>query len=263
MDTLINDFYTRSIVFFYSASVIHVSCLRFLPHHVTAMPDILGAVYYGIGLAAVFLEACSNRLSATVRRIALYGLLFISIVKFSQLSHLSYGGEKWYRADCIKSDLDIDCIRFPPHEAELAEIVQNSGRTQNSTLLTIYVEMAGNTQQPFRYNQGQEAEADGHVAILKQQAYVKEAQSATGTLRYHRVVPTEAMTPEQAAMWAKEVHEGAKNRQKAAEEAALKDKAEKKASKGASATTAPRKKVNKSKKTNVDGGPIMNSTNKK
>ncbi|KAG1112016.1 hypothetical protein G6F42_014862 [Rhizopus arrhizus] len=123
--------------------------------------------------------------------------------------------------------------------------------------------MAGNTQQPFRYNQGQEAEADGHVAILKQQAYVKEAQSATGTLRYHRVVPTEAMTPEQAAMWAKEVHEGAKNRQKAAEEAALKDKAEKKASKGASATTAPRKKVNKSKKTNVDGGPIMNSTNKK
>ncbi|KAK4514369.1 uncharacterized protein ATC70_001962 [Mucor velutinosus] len=259
MDTLFNDFYTKSIVLFYSASVIHVSCLRFLPDHVTAMPDILGAIYYGIGLVAVFLEACTNRLSATIRRIALYGLLFISIVKFSQLSHLSYGGKKWYRSDCMKSDLDIDCIRFPLHEAELAEIVQNSGRTQNSTLLTIYVEMTGNTQQPFRYNQGQEAEADSHVAILKQQTYAKEAQSATGTLRYHRVVPTEALTPEQAAIWAKDVHEGAMKRQKAAEEAALKAKAEKEASNNASATTAPQKKANKSKKAKVDGGPLMDS----
>lgn len=222
------------------------------------MPDILGAIYYGIGLATVFLEACTNRLSATFRRVALYGLLLISIIKFSQLSHLSYGGEKWYRADCAKSDLDIDCIRFPPHEAELAEIVQNSGRTQNSTLLTIYVEMAGNTQQPFRYNQGQEAEADAHVAILKQQAYAKEAQTATGTLRYHRVAPTEAMTPEQAAMWAKDVHDGAMSRQKNAD--ADKAKAEKKASKNApAAIITPRKKANKSKKAKVDGGPIMKS----
>ncbi|CEP12652.1 hypothetical protein [Parasitella parasitica] len=251
MDTLINDFYTRSIVFLYSACVIHVMCLRFLPHHITTMPDILGSIYYGIGLSVAFLEACTSRLSSTFRRTVLYGLLLISIVKFSQLSHLSYGGEKWYRADCIKSDFDIDCIRFPPHEAELAEIVQNSGRTQNSTLLTIYVEMAGNTQQPFRYNQGQEAEADNHVAILKQQAYLKESQTATGTLRYHRVVPTVAMTPEDAAKWAKEVYDGAVNRKKTAEEAALKTE------KGKKGSNAPRKKT-KAKKSNVNGGPIMN-----
>ncbi|KAI8637207.1 Dolichyl-phosphate-mannose-protein mannosyltransferase-domain-containing protein [Parasitella parasitica] len=255
MDTLINDFYTRSIAFFYSASVIQVLCLRFLPYHVTAMPDILGAIYYGIGLAAAFLEACTTRLSPTTRRTVLYGLLLISIVKFSQLSHLSYGGEKWYRADCTKSDLDIDCIRFPPHETELAEMVQNSGQTQNSTLLTIYVEVAGNTQQPFRYNQGQEAEADNHIAILKQQAYLKESQIATNTLRYHRVIPTTAMTPEEAAKWAKDVYEGAMNRKKAAEEAALKAEKEKKGS------NAPRKKT-KAKKSNVQGGPIMNSKKK-
>lgn len=262
MDTVINDFYTRSIVFFYSASIIHVSCLRFLPPHVTAMPDILGAIYYGIGLTSVFLEACTNRLSPILRRSILYSLLLLSIIKFSQLSRLAYGGEKWYRSDCINSDIDIDCIRFPPQEAELAEIIQNSGRTANSTLLTIYVEMAGNTQQPFRYNQGQEAEADNHIAILKQQAFLRESQTATGTLRYHRVIPTEALTPEEAAKWAKEVYEGAINRQRAAESTAAENEKKLVVDNAAPKGMASPRKKSRKEKSAVNGGPIMKSNKK-
>jgi hypothetical protein len=262
MDTLTNDFYTRSIVFFYSASVIHVNCLRLLPPHVAAMPDILGAIYYGIGLASVFLEACTNRLSPILRRSILYGLLLLSIIKFSKLSHLTYGEEKWHRSDCMDAGIDIDCIRFPPHEAELAEIIQNSGSTANSTLLTIYVQMAGNTQHPFRYNQGQEAEADNHVAILKQQAFLKESQKATGTLRYHRVIPTEALSPEEAAKWAQEVHLGAINRQKTANSVASKEEKESVVSKAVTKKKKSPRKKSRKEKSIVNGGSVMKSNKK-
>lgn len=168
------------------------------------MSDILGTMYYGSGLIAVTFEACTSRLPTMWRRSLIYGTLVLALFKFSGLSHLAYGGEMWYRRDCESSGIDIDCIKFPPHPAELAEMKQNSGDTANSTQTTIYVELPG-TSQPYRYFHGQEVEADAHVAALKHSAFLKEAYAAMGPLRYHRVLPTPAISPEDAARTAQDV----------------------------------------------------------
>lgn len=168
------------------------------------MSDILGAMYYGSGLIAVTVEACTSRLPALWRRVVIYGTLVLALFKFSGLSHLAYGGEMWYRSDCESSGIDIDCFKFPPHTAELTEMRENSGSTTNSTQTTIYVDLPG-TSQPYRYFQGQEAEADSHIAALKHSAFLKEAYAAKGELRYHRVLPTPPITAEDAAQKAKEI----------------------------------------------------------
>lgn len=203
------------MVLFFSAIIIQIGCLRFIPEYTLSMPDILGSMYYGTGLIAVVLEACTTRLPTALRRSILYGLLILSVIKFSNLSHLAYGGKLWYRSECEASGIDVDCIRFPPHALELVDTIENSGSTQNSTQFTIYVELAGGQSQEFRYNQGQEVEADRHIAVLKQASFSKEAQLARGTRRYHRVLPTPGITPEEAAVWAKENLEEAQDRENA------------------------------------------------
>lgn len=184
--------------------MIQFSCLRFIPSFTLNMSDILSSMYYGIGLIATVLESGTLRLPTLWRRCLFYGLLSLSIIKFSHLSHLSYGGKLWYRSECENSGLDIDCIRFPPHPSELADFIENSGMTTDSTQLTIYIGLAGMSQ-AFRYNQGQELEADKHIAILKQASFNQEAQIAKGSLRFHRVLPTPGITPDEAAIWARDV----------------------------------------------------------
>lgn len=199
-----NDFYSRSIMFFYTAVLVQFSCLRFTPSFNLSMSDILNSMYYGTGLIATVLESSTLRLPALYRRVLFYGLIGLSLFKFSQMSHLAYGGQIWYRVECEKSGLDIDCIQFPPHPTELADMMENSGSTPDSTQLTVYIGLAGMSQ-PFRYNQGQELEADKHIAILKQASFKQEANVARGALRYHRVLPTPGISPEAAAYWGQEV----------------------------------------------------------
>lgn len=241
---------------FFSAVVINLGCLRFIPNHTLSMSDILSTVYYGIGLASVITEACTSRLPSLWRRVLLYGTISLCVFKFSQISHLAYGGNLWYRSQCEESGIDIDCIRFPPHPTELVDMIANSGQTSNSTQLTIYVDVVGEAQ-PFRYTQGEEAEADKHVAILKQASFRKEAQAAKGIHRYHRVLPTPGTTPEEAAKWAKEVLDGAITRSKVEIERAIVAAKELKEAKAKEEAEKPKKKKNKKNKKVVDGGPIM------
>ncbi|KAG2193755.1 hypothetical protein INT47_005036, partial [Mucor saturninus] len=201
-----NEFYTRSILVFYSAVLIQFTGLRFTPSFDLSMSDILSSMYFGTGLIATMLESGTLRLPALYRRILFYGLIGLSVVKFSHLSHLAYGGKTWYRHECEASGLDIDCLAFPPHPQELANMLENSGITKDSTQMTIYIGLAGMSQ-PFRYNQGQEVEADQHIAILKKASFHQEANVAKGPLRYHRVLPTPGITPEEAALWAQDVTE--------------------------------------------------------
>ncbi|KAI8066306.1 Dolichyl-phosphate-mannose-protein mannosyltransferase-domain-containing protein [Gilbertella persicaria] len=209
MDVVVHDYYTKSVVFYFSGLLIQFSCLKFFPSHMVSMPDILGAVYYGLGLTSVILEACTCRLPSFWRRTCLYGLVFLSVIQFAHLSHLSYGGKPWFQNECEQADLDIDCLSFPPHPTELQELILHNG---NSTTMTVYVDLVATTQ-AFKYNLGQEAEADKHIAILKQASFLKEAQQATGMYRFHRVVQTPVMSPEEAGKWAKDVLEGANQRQ--------------------------------------------------
>lgn len=220
------------------------------------MSDILNSVYYGIGLASVVTEACTSRLPALWRRVILYGTISLCLFKFSQISHLAYGGSLWYRSQCEESGIDIDCIRFPPHPTELVDIIENSGQTSNSTQLTIYVDVVGDSQ-PFRYTQGEEAEADKHVAILKQASFRKESQAAKGIFRYHRVLPTPGTTPEEAAKWSREVLDGAIARSKLEKERAIVAAKELKEARAKEEAEKPKKKKNKKNKKVVDGGPIM------
>lgn len=215
------------------------------------MSDILTTMYYGIGLISVISEACTSRLPVSGRRVILYGTVMLCLFRFSQLSLLAYGSRAWDRAQCEASGIDIDCIRFPPSPAELADMIENSGQTTDSTQLTIYVDLAGSSQ-PFRYTQGQEGEADKHIAILKQASFNKEAQAATGALRYHRVLPTPGITPEEAAMWSNQVLVDASNRQNM-ERARLEQEAKEAAEKAKEAPKRRRKADDKF----VDGGPIM------
>ncbi|GAA5803485.1 hypothetical protein HPULCUR_008967 [Helicostylum pulchrum] len=256
LSTIGNEFYTRSISLFFSAIVINLGCLRFIPNHTLSMSDILSSMYYGIGLVSVVTEACTSRLPALWRRVLLYGTISLCLFKFSQISHLAYGGNLWYRSQCEESGIDIDCIRFPPHPTELADMIENSGQTSDSTQLTIYVDVVGDSQ-PFKYTQGEEAEADKHVAILKQAAFKKEAQAAKGMFRYHRVLPTPGITPEEAAKWSKEVLDGAVSRLKLEKEHAVMAAKELKEARAKEEAEKPKKKKNKKNKKIVDGGPIM------
>lgn len=218
LDTMTNMHYTHSIVTFYAPIIIHLQLLSFLPHHVTCMSDILPVMYYGASLVSVMLESCSSIFqhlpsSSLCRRLIGYGLLLATIIPFSKFSRLAYGGEKWFRGECEASGLDMDCLRFPPAHTELMSFIENSGSTENATLLTIYLELAGGVTQPFRYNQGQEEEADRHIAMMKQHAFMQEAARATGVVRYHRALPTPPLQREEATRWAQEVHEQALFRQ--------------------------------------------------
>ncbi|KAI8331810.1 Dolichyl-phosphate-mannose-protein mannosyltransferase-domain-containing protein [Choanephora cucurbitarum] len=212
MDAILHDHYTKSFYFFLCAFITQAVCLRFLPHHILSMPDILSAVYYGIGLTGVMLEACTNRWPSFWRRLCLYGLLLTSIIRFTQLSHLSYGGHKWTRSECEKSQLDIDCYKFPPDELERQELIKNNG---NSSSFIFQLDLPLRSES-YKYDMGEEAEADKNVAILKQAVYLKEAQKAAGIYRYHRVLPTPGISAEEAATWAEEVTEGGFRREEEA-----------------------------------------------
>jgi dolichyl-phosphate-mannose-protein mannosyltransferase len=244
-DSMFNEFYSRSIMLFYTATVIHVAGLNFLPVHMISMSDILGSIYYGAGLAAVMIESFTLRLSSLMRRIVIYGFIFGCIARFSGLSLLTYGRERFYREQCEKSRIDMDCVHFPRQQP--VDTLDGSTRTSSPTN-TVFVGLAGQVQ-AFSYNYGQEAEADKHIAVLKQQSFAKEAQNATGVYRFHRVSPTPAISPEEAVQWAQQVHSGAVQRAKAAKEKAAIEKEKKKS-----------KKKNKNKPAQevlVDGGPIM------
>jgi hypothetical protein len=247
-DSIFNEFYTRSITLFYTASVVHLVGLRFFPADIISMSDILGVIYYGTGFVAVMLESFTLRLSSLTRRILLYGIICACMAGFSRLSFLTYGGEKMYREQCEASRIDMDCIHFPHlHAPQLADTID--GSTRNSTATnTVYVGLAGQIQ-PFSYIQGQEAEADQHIANLKQQSFAQEAQKASGIYRFHRVVPTPAVSPEEAIQWAKQVYDVAVQRAEKAKEQAVEEKKQKK----------NKKKKNKKKKVaQVDGAPIIN-----
>jgi hypothetical protein len=205
--TVMNNY--ESIMIFSSAVLIQLQLVSFLPHHMISMPDILPAMYYGVGLVCVVLESFTARLHTILRRTLFYSLLLLCVYEFSQLSRLAYGGEKWFRSQCEASNLDIDCMRFPPAHTELVDMIENSGRTQNSTLLTIFVELAGGTTQALRYNQGQEELADRQIAMIKQDSFVKEAVQVKGMYRYHRAMPTPGLTTEEATKWAQEIHQAA------------------------------------------------------
>lgn len=237
VDSTLNEFYTRSITLFYTATLVHLVGLGFLPHHTLNMSDILSSIYYGIGLVAVMLESLTLRFSSLTRRVVIYSVLLACMVKFSRLSLLTYGGEKWYREECEKSRIDMDCTHFPhQHVPDLADTIDGSN-TNASVTNTIFVGLAGQVQ-TYTYVQGQEAEADKHVAIMKQQSFAKAAQNATGVYRFNRVVPTPAISPEEAVEWAKQVYDGAVQRINAADERAA----------------AEEKKNNKAK---VDNEPII------
>lgn len=223
-DGLLNDYYTKSILYFFATVLIQLKCLSAIPNYVVSMPDISGTMYFGVGLVSVFIEACTWRFNPMVRRIVTFGLLIGCLFKFSQYSQLIYGGDKWNRNDCEKSGFDIDCIRFP---------LQQLDAETNSTMTTVYVELAGSNTKPYKYYPGEEVEADQKIASMKQESFEKEAERATGVLRYHRVMPTPAITPEEAAQWAKTNLEKAVERtleakRKKEEEDAKKEEAKKK-----------------------------------
>ncbi|KAI8390106.1 hypothetical protein BD560DRAFT_1232 [Blakeslea trispora] len=201
MDAVVHDRYTKSFFFFLSSFIVQTVCLRFIPSHAVSMSDILSAVYYGVNLTGVMLEACTHRWPSLWRRLCLYGLLFAAIIQFTRLSHLSYGGQKWTRAECERSQLDIDCHKFPPDELERNELIKNNA---NSSTIVFQIDLPLSSKS-YKYDLGQEAEADKHVAVLKQAVFLKEAQKAIGAHRYHRVLPTPGITAEDAYAWAAEV----------------------------------------------------------
>lgn len=237
-DGLLSDYYTKSILYFTATVMIQLKCLSAIPSYVVSMPDISGTIYYGVGLIAVFFEACTWRTYPAVRRVAMYGLLIACLFKYSEFSHLVYGTEQWNRADCEKSGFDIDCIRFP------AKLVETDS---NATMTTVYVELAGSRTEPFKYNAGDEQEADRKIALLKKKSFEKEAKAATGALRYHRVMPTPALTPEEAASWAQAVYEGAVKRHLEAQKKKEQEAKEKKAE-GSDKPSATKKSSKKKQK---------------
>lgn len=188
------------------------------------MSDILPSIYYGTSLSSVILEGMVSTMLPIYRRALYYGLIVLTLLLFSQQSHLTYGTRPWHRTDCESSGIDINCIHFPLYEHELKEFVEQSGETPNATDLTVYFNILGKTE-PFRYTQGQENEAEQALELLKQTKYQQEAERSTGIYRYHRVVPTPAITLQEAIDWSKSVHEKAIER----ENEAAKKRAEKKA----------------------------------
>ncbi|CAO3693565.1 unnamed protein product [Rhizopus microsporus] len=219
-----NQVYKNSISLLSSAVASHVIMLRLIPPHTVSMSDILPSIYYGTSLSSVILEGMVSTMLPIYRRALYYGLIVLTLLLFSQQSHLTYGTRPWHRTDCESSGIDINCIHFPLYEHELKEFVEQSGETPNATDLTVYFNILGKTE-PFRYTQGQENEAEQALELLKQTKYQQEAERSTGIYRYHRVVPTPAITLQEAIDWSKSVHEKAIER----ENEAAKKRAEKKA----------------------------------
>lgn len=216
--------------------------LRLVPPHTVSMSDILPSIYYGISLSSVILEGMVSIMLPIYRRALYYGLIMLALLLFSQQSHLTYGTRPWHRTDCESFGIDMNCIHFPLYEHELKEFVEQSGETPNATDLTVYFNVLGKTE-PFRYTQGQENEAEQALELFKQTKYQQEAEQSTGIYRYHRVVPTPAITLQEAIDWSKSVHEKAIEREKEA----AKKRAEKKALKN----KKRRKRMQKRKKTSL------------
>ncbi|KAG1444061.1 hypothetical protein G6F56_010446 [Rhizopus delemar] len=187
--------------------------LRFLPHHILGLSDILPGIYYGVLLASTCFENMTSQLPSACRRLISYGLVGLALFRTLQYSHLIYGDEQWHRSQCEASGLEIQCIHFPLYPNELTELAQNSGQTPNATALTLYFGLLGKIES-FRYEQGQEDRADESWALVKQSAYMKEAARLTGSYRYHRVEPTPAISLEDSIEWAKNVHADALLREK-------------------------------------------------
>lgn len=238
----VNQVYKNSISLLSSAVASHVVMLRLVPPHTVSMSDILPSIYYGISLSSVILEGMVSTMLPIYRRALYYGLIVLALLLFSQQSHLTYGTRPWHRTDCESFGIDMNCIHFPLYEHELKEFVEQSGETPNATDLTVYFNVLGKTE-PFRYTQGQEKEAEQALELLKQTKYQQEAEQSTGIYRYPRVVPTPAITLQEAIDWSKSVHEKAIEREK--------EEAKKRAEKKALKNKKRRKRMKKRKKASL------------
>jgi hypothetical protein len=195
-----SETYIRSIIFFYSSTVIHTILLGALPSYTTSLSDILPCFYYGAGLIAVLFELSTLRLNAIPRHILFYTIVGLSAISFFKLSHFAYSNDGWTRSECESTKLgSIDCIEFPPSE-----------HLQDAMPGSVSVKLPGKTEN-IRYNYGEEIETDEKIASLKEMEYLKAREEMTH--RYHRAIPTPTLTPEEAVKWGDGVYEGAKQRE--------------------------------------------------
>ncbi|KAI8993132.1 Dolichyl-phosphate-mannose-protein mannosyltransferase-domain-containing protein [Pilobolus umbonatus] len=200
-----------SIPFFLSAALMHVLLLGILPAFNLSMSDVLSGSYYSVMFVSVVIEAFNSKI---LRRSLYYGLLVLALMKFSEMSLLSYGGVPFTHQECKDSGLAIDCNSFPLSQQEINE------QSMNTTLLTIYLNF-GAESQPIQYYRGKESETDENIESIKKSKYTSLSHQYTGTHRYHRVMPTPGMTLEDAYTWQNEVTSAAREREKKAREAEL------------------------------------------
>ncbi|KAI7902951.1 Dolichyl-phosphate-mannose-protein mannosyltransferase-domain-containing protein [Cokeromyces recurvatus] len=207
-------FFGDDFIFFLSGMWIWLIGLRFIPttDQQRSLSDLLGALYFGIGLLAVTLPTLFiPRFKLIVGTL----LIILVTVQFKRLSHLTYG-TYWTREACEESGIDLDCLLFP-------------NRYPNNTMTALtFVPLPAGHSQSLEYQPGNEWEVQQEKQRLQQSVFKNQA---TGTLRYHRVLPTPTMSPEEAAEWGKDITVAAlKRRQK---EQKKKKKNKKKAAKSA------------------------------
>ncbi|KAI9485451.1 MAG: Dolichyl-phosphate-mannose-protein mannosyltransferase-domain-containing protein [Benjaminiella poitrasii] len=202
------------VLFFMTGFWLWLMGLKLMPqqHQPQTLSDALGAVYMGIGLVTATLRTLVPR---RLQLIAIALFILLVAVQFKQLSNLVYG-TFWDRQRCEHSGVDLDCLLFPG---------------QDDRPLFTRVQLPGGQGQMLEYTAGQEWEIQQEKQRVQQAAFSKALASAT--VRYHRVLPTPAMSPEDAAQWAKRITSAALQREKKA------------AKKKANASPSKKKKANK------------------